>query len=769
MKKISSVLLILALAALTAALALTAFSAEESSGTVYLSESGSDTQGNGSEASPYQTLEKALEEVPDGGTIHIVGKYTPQARFSWTPHGKTVVLTGGELNLSDWGSNGYFNIRDNVTFKDIQLTFAFLNWNGDSDSSKSSKGSSAYPRSYVFANGYHLVISEDVVFTNGEKSNVWLFGGSNGGTVEGDTCLEVYSGSFTFLFGGGNGGTVKGDTHLTVGGKVNPTADTSNHNANYNIYGGGWKDSVEGNTYLTVKDSAKAIYVRGGAYDVGGKIGGVTNVTLEGGTLMDLSGGSANTNTGRGANVTVTGGTVQQVFGGSYNASLGTDDSPANVNLRILGGRITRRIYGGCYNEYKKSGNNYVYTTSYHVTGRIVLTFGEKATLALSDTDQSIYARSRYKPVLSGEKTALVFLGDAARQKFKSKLGTNDLAGIFSGVMSGVSEADETHVCTYTVDGTTLKEACTLDGCRHTATAKLILDESLPLVYTGEPICPAKMEFDGSWKGDTGFAFTYENNINAGEATVTASNRLAKLTLSFTVKKAAYEKPELSKTDETLEGKTDGRIHGLTEAMEISTDGKNYQRVTDPDAFFAPGTYYVRLAADDNHTASESVKLTVQAGQPKPEETTQPPVTTGEKETTGAPETTRPGGEATPGSSASATEKAPDRESAAPSESAGGTGTPSVSETEDSTETSDNSGAEATAPGDSGEQTLPAGESAGEPAQTSPEDAGKEGNPGLLVLVVVLVLLAAGGAVTAILVVRKKRMAGKTLKEKDDK
>ena len=58
--------------------------------TVYVSSSGNDN-GAGTDVSPYATLNKALEEVADGGTVVLKDTVVLS---NWAAHGKTVTVTG---------------------------------------------------------------------------------------------------------------------------------------------------------------------------------------------------------------------------------------------------------------------------------------------------------------------------------------------------------------------------------------------------------------------------------------------------------------------------------------------------------------------------------------------------------------------------------------------------------------------------------------------------------------------------------------------------
>ena len=76
--------------------------------------------------------------------------------------------------------------------------------------------------------------------------------------------------------------------------------------------------------------------------------------------------------------------------------------------------------------------------------------------------------------------------------------------------------------------------------------------------------------------------------------------------------------PEVSGVGETIKGKNDGYISGLTTEMEYATEPTNinsaYTGITDPDMIFAPGTYYVRYPAKDYYYSSPYTEVTVAEG-----------------------------------------------------------------------------------------------------------------------------------------------------------
>lgn len=83
---------------------------------------------------------------------------------------------------------------------------------------------------------------------------------------------------------------------------------------------------------------------------------------------------------------------------------------------------------------------------------------------------------------------------------------------------------------------------------------------------------------------------------------------------AFSIHPAAQDKPAVTAVNETIAGKNDGQIVGLTSAMELRGEGESsYIAVTD-QTNFAVGTYYVRYAAYGNYSASEDTKVVIEPG-----------------------------------------------------------------------------------------------------------------------------------------------------------
>ena len=422
---------------------------------IYVSSSGSD-ENNGSEQTPYQTLEAALSNAENGSTIILKDTVVVNG---WTEHDKAVTISGGVLDAS---ASDRMIINDDVTFTNITIK-----------------------ASEIYANGNTVVMGENVT-TSG--SGVCLYGGGEEGSTLDSTNLTVLSGTYGYIFGGshgesGNVATIMHDTNLTIGG------------------------------------TTQAQFVFGGA-NGSSDIYGTSYFKITGGMFEGAYGGNQLTNAGNDVDFEITGGTFEQVFGASSQAYL-----TGTVNFRLLGGTVTRRVYGGCYNE--TSGRNF--KTSCYVNGKINLSIAGDVNIALSSSegDTSIYARTRHKTEVETEQTVLTFLDETAYNKYKDKLGAQDLT--MQVIMGSLTPADIMHYYYCESDGATLMQKCAY--CEDfSASITMQLDENVSLRYNGEAIEPVIVSNDGNWVGEMP-QVVYKNNVEAGKAicSITAGQVSAEL------------------------------------------------------------------------------------------------------------------------------------------------------------------------------------------------------------------------------------------------
>ena len=395
---------------------------------VYVSNAGT-VYNSGATAADATDWETALYKVKNGGTIYM-DNYLMAADETWPAHTKSVTLQGS-LNAS---AQTTLNINGPTTFGAVTLSLA--------DSAE------------VYANGYKVTVSGDATVDANTANNAapLIFGGAAAGSshVTTTTDLTVLTGKWTGIYGGGGGSSAGAaptvtTANLVVGGNVNTGLDISNHDLNNHIYGGSRRGAV-GTINLTVGGSARAIQVHGGGSGISGADWcdfTETNVTIQDNVvLMGIHGGNnfgAGSNKGCTINITVNGGTIDQIFGGHRNANArsesewkldlngdgDTSDSSTvnligNINITLNGGSITRRVYGGSYNNTSSTGK--------HVYGTITLCLNEGADFTGSyGYTEDFFAGSRYctdTTKFADEVKVIIYGSEAAKDKFSNDVNT---------------------------------------------------------------------------------------------------------------------------------------------------------------------------------------------------------------------------------------------------------------------------------------------------------------------------------------------------------
>ncbi len=412
---------------------------------------------------PYKTLDTALGDMKNyraqavelyasassedsegkDGIVCIRDSFTAASDYSWTDHDMDVIITSDVADISkfdvsdmstvvdastvDFSGVQTVKVGDGVTFANLTLTFqanGAVYASGNRMKIASSVTSDNLDTTVYGGGSAEDVSGTDVTILSGSYKAI--YGGGRKGDVTGDTHVtlentNVYNttnGGVARVHGGCNKGTVKGDTHVTISTGFNSGTgfDYSSHSKHATVWGGGFSDDnaitsiVEGNTYVTVKGDAKANFVSGGGY-LRSKVLKTSHVIFEGGYAMSIYGGSAASTaasnleingTSSNTSVVMTGGEVEQVFGGNEYGNL-----EGNTSVQILGGTITRRIFGGCYNGTNDWGTSW--NTSHAVTGYSSVTIGVDATVDLSDdSDYSLCAVSRLEENSASETGVLV-------------------------------------------------------------------------------------------------------------------------------------------------------------------------------------------------------------------------------------------------------------------------------------------------------------------------------------------------------------------------
>ena len=346
----------------------------------------------GTHGHPYSSFSDALESIAlkTTGKIYIRNNSTVQvgSDFKWTQRGYDFTILGesGKTETLDFSPIQYLVMGDSVTFSNMTLKYF-----GNNDASYDGK---------VFANGNRLKISTDVASDN---ARTYMFGGGYDSSSVEKTDITVLAGQYLRVYGGSNAtastkkGVVTGDTHVTFGG------------------------------------SAKADYVCGGGAG-NSKVQGTCHVEFTGGTASEgiYGGGASSSATNSHTSVIMSGGTVQQIFGGNQAGMTG------NVYLEINGGTVTRRVYGGCYNNYLTeleailSNKTKGWQSNKYVDGRITVVIKDNANLQCDrDTDRGILACSRHE-TKSENETGILIYNDALYDTYGGKTGSSSFEDTMS-------------------------------------------------------------------------------------------------------------------------------------------------------------------------------------------------------------------------------------------------------------------------------------------------------------------------------------------------
>lgn len=141
------------------------------------------------------------------------------------------------------------------------------------------------------------------------------------------------------------------------------------------------------------------------------------------------------------------------------------------------------------------------------------------------------------------------------------------------------------------------------------------------------PVGEAKFgEVSVEYSGTTNGGAAYSSSVaptEAGSYTATfivqetEDYKGLETSVDFTIAKADQAAPTgLTKTDTTYFGKADGKISGLTSAMEFRKEGDSTYTAgfNGTLGYLAAGTYYVRYQGDANHNPSPDAVVTVNAG-----------------------------------------------------------------------------------------------------------------------------------------------------------
>ena len=201
----------------------------------------------------------------------------------------------------------------------------------------------------IFGGGDSAGVTDThIEITSGSVTTI--YGGSNttGTCTTTDIVVDGVTGTISNIYGGGNLATV-GSTSVEInagtignifgGGKSaqatgNTVVDINGGTINTNVYGGGDDGVVKGNSTVTITDAT----ILGSAYAGGNGL----SATLEGNTFIMVDGSSV---IGSSTSVPPASGCV---FGGGNRAYTGTsNNNHSTTSVNVVGGTIYGNVYGG--------------------------------------------------------------------------------------------------------------------------------------------------------------------------------------------------------------------------------------------------------------------------------------------------------------------------------------------------------------------------------------------------------------------------------------
>ena len=382
----------------------------------YVSSMNGSSDGTGSASSPVNTMQKAFELAEDGDTIVLLDT----VRVSSWDTSKSLTVTG--QNPITGVTEGGIDLTEIVSLRICgPVKFEKLKFVTKAAASMDEKANR------IFACGISLVMGEGLTMTE----PIDILGGNSIGNTAESTDLTLLSGCYRRIYGGGWNSPVNGDTHIVIGGTVNSEYSVEDSSQNYydsRVFGGGVYSGSEvaGETYITIKDNAAIAYVVGGGSGKGTDIkGGATHISIDGGRVMNVYGGTVDKTTVYEGDtyINMSGGSVEGIFGGSMSQTM-----TGNTRIAVSGGQVTRRIYGGCYNDWSGSWNSNFHvdgTTAVWVGGDARLITGEGLSSGNKD-NSGIFAASRASSNLTTENSYLIF-ADGTYDKWKDKIG--DVSG----------------------------------------------------------------------------------------------------------------------------------------------------------------------------------------------------------------------------------------------------------------------------------------------------------------------------------------------------
>ena len=400
---------------------------------LYVSESEGSDDNSGDINSPFKTLTKAISLADYNTTICLKDMVIVPKNAVYESSVKGVTITG--FNEATGDVVGGLDLSSTVSVQ-FRMACKLENMKINSLATESISENA----NKLFACGYDFVLGEGLTMTN----PVDVFGGTPINRSCEGTNLSIYSGDYRRIYGGGENAVVDGDTHIKIYG-MNEKYSANDDSKNYydsRIIGGGRNSGadVSGNTYIEFSGGVAAYIVGCG---VSSNVSGESNITVSGGRIMNVYGGTVDGTTvhNNNSSIILTGGAVESLFGGSKDCGFN-----GNTYIQASDAEVYRRIYGGCYNDY-----GFGWSSSYTVNGTTFVSVGKNLKVATggdlsSDNklNSGIFAGSRVKSNSETEVSVLLF-ADGSAESLEGMVGekSGSYTSTFKSHHDYIVKADE--------------------------------------------------------------------------------------------------------------------------------------------------------------------------------------------------------------------------------------------------------------------------------------------------------------------------------------
>ena len=371
-----------------------------------------------------------LNVTGDIEAITVVGKDVTEVNASAKPADSTenavidadaIVVNLVDINNTNAGWQVYYaldsksaaKVYGNITTNFLSSTFTAGSQTGDPNLS-----GAGYAGTTATVYGNTTVnIGKAGAANDALSLNTWFLLGAGGGTVNGDSSLNIYSGTIesdALVGGGAWGGLVKGNSSVTIsGGEI-----TLNSGAYCAVYGGSY--GYANPSSAETKGSASVIIT--GDAKVTGKVVGGSYQTAVASTSVEISGNA-------------------QVDGNVYGGGNGGGEVTGNTSVRVVDtATVTGNVYGGGDNSTVLGDTEVVVDGAEVVKG----IFGGSLNGDVGNTVVNVSNFTRLQPVpgTQSDKIQIVGGGMAEAGKSSSTASTNVTvtnSKIYGDVVAGSS------------------------------------------------------------------------------------------------------------------------------------------------------------------------------------------------------------------------------------------------------------------------------------------------------------------------------------------